>query len=68
MSKREETYFKQWMRQVDEYVFDKLDLHLDDLPDEMYRIEFDEGCSPLDMGKHVVSEYMKMYNELIGKK
>ena len=42
--------FKKWKQKIDTIVYQKINIHLDDLPDEPYRAMFDNGaadtCTP----------------------
>lgn len=37
-----DSHFYIWKQRIDNFIFDELYLHLDDLPDEPYRIWFEE--------------------------
>jgi len=58
------SYFE-WMNTVETIVFNHTGLYLDDLPDETYRINFDDGMSCVDMAKIVIDPYNDMLNDLI---
>ena len=53
--------FEEWMYKVEEIIYKKLEFKLDDLPDEQYRINYDEGITPQDMGKIIISNYNNMF-------
>jgi hypothetical protein len=53
-SKNTPTKYVKWVNKVDKIVFKYLNLHLDDLPDENYRINFDEGMEPECMAKIII--------------
>ena len=46
--------FLVWMTNVEKIVLSKINLTLDDLEDELYRINFDEGMSSNSMSKIVL--------------
>ena len=58
------SYFE-WINTVETIVFNHTGLYLDDLPDETYRINFDDGMSAQDMAKIVTDPFNDMINELI---
>jgi hypothetical protein len=47
----------EWMSTVSSIVFSQINIDLDDLPDENYRINFDEEMSPEDMASIVLGRY-----------
>ena len=49
--------FDEWKNLVDQLVFVLIGYHLDDLPDENYRLNYDTGLKFCDMGKIVVSNF-----------
>lgn len=46
--------FVAWMNRVEKHVMDRLGCSIIDLPDENYRISFENGNSPKDMASYVV--------------
>ena len=50
--------FVEWMNNVEKYVYEKLELYLDDLPDEPFRYNFEKNQKWESMATHVVSDYM----------
>lgn len=52
--------FEAWLRELDEIYFDELGLSHKDLPNQTYRIWFDDGLSPED------AYYQMMVNEYPG--
>jgi len=53
--------FEEWKNLVDQLVFVLIGYHLDDLPDENYRLNYDTGLKFCDMGKIVVSNFDAQY-------
>lgn len=53
--------YKSWVNEVDSKVFKKLKLHLEDLPDELYRDNYDEGISTDEMAKFVIENNMIVF-------
>lgn len=49
--------FEQWRNLVDSIVFIVINLHLDDLPDEDFRINYDNGLHVCDMAKLVIINF-----------
>ena len=49
--------FLNWMTEIENYVYSQINLNLDDLPDELYRINFDKGTTPKEMAKIVVDNF-----------
>ena len=58
------TKYVKWVNKVDKIVFKYLNLHLDDLPDENYRINFDEGMEPESMAKIIIGPIFGPVDEL----
>tara|TARA_B110000259_G_scaffold187621_1_gene242531 strand:- start:1789 stop:2082 length:294 start_codon:yes stop_codon:yes gene_type:complete len=55
--------FTIWKQRIDNYVFDKINRHLEDLPDLSYRQWFDEGyLKPSQVAYIVLGEYYQIYN------
>ena len=55
--------FNKWMDLVNKYIYSKLKINLTDLPDNTFRIDFDNKLSPKDMAKKVVkdTEWEELY-------
>jgi len=51
------TLFMDWMNKVYEIVYNKLEISLDDLPDENYRISFENNMTPPNMANIVIHRY-----------
>ena len=51
--------FLNWMTQIENIVYFKLGLSLDDLPDEMYRIQFDNETTAEYMANTVIDNHNK---------
>lgn len=60
------SYFE-WLNTVETVVFNRIGLYLDDLPDETYRINFDDGMSVQEMAKIVTDPYDNMINDSVGR-
>ena len=56
----DEIKFLNWMTKVEKIVYIKINLTLDDLEDELYRINFDAGTNAKDMAKSVLNRFAKM--------
>ena len=50
--------FEEWKRIVGDIVFVSIGYHLDDLPDEDYRINYDNNLHYCDMAKIVVNNFL----------
>ena len=62
-SEEESTYIKnilynEWMNSVAAIVYIKIKLDLQDLPDEDYRLNFDDGVSSTTMAKIIIENYI----------
>ena len=58
-----DNHFRIWKQRIDNYVFDKIGLHLDDLPDQCYRQWFDDGyLRPREVASIVLGEFYQVYN------
>ena len=53
--------FLNWMTEVENYVYTQINLSLDDLPDELYRINFDQGTTPKEMAEVVLDNFNHTY-------
>ena len=55
--------FNKWMDLVNKYIYSKLKINLTDLPDNTFRIDFNNNLSPKDMAKKVVkdTEWEELY-------
>ena len=53
--------FYEWKKLVDSIVFILTGYYLDDLPDEDFRINFDNGLHPCDMAKIVEANFMQSF-------
>ena len=45
-----------WVKQIDTYIFNLIDIHLNDLPDNTFRLDFEEGTSVIKMADKVVKD------------
>jgi hypothetical protein len=58
----QDTLYTEWMSQVEYIVYESLEMYLDDLPDENYRINFDEGMCPEEMAQIVINSSLPIEN------
>lgn len=49
-----QAFFGMWKRNVFNLVFQACQIHLDDLPDFPYRMNFDESITPHQMSQHIL--------------
>lgn len=58
--------FNKWLKKVDNYIYSILKINLTDLPDNSFRIDFDEGMSYKDMADKTLKDTMweELYLEL----
>ena len=58
--------FNKWMDLVNKHIYSKLKIYLTDLPDNTFRIDFDNNLSPKEMAKKVVkdTEWEELYLKL----
>ena len=49
--------FEKWKQCVDDIVFVIIGYHLDDLPDENFRINYDNNLNYCDMAKIILSNF-----------
>ena len=56
MSSINENCFKIWIQNIDIYIFNLIDVHLQDLPDNTFRIDFQSGTSVIDMAEKVLKD------------
>ena len=55
--------FSVWKQRIDNYVYNSIGHHLDDLPDLQYREWFENGfLKPKDVSHIVLGHYYEMYN------
>jgi len=54
---------KEWMDEIEDYVYSKLELYLLDLPDEPYRMDYDDGITASTIAKRIVSDYMSYWKD-----
>lgn len=54
--------FYRWMDQVETKVFNKIQYYLMDLPDENYRINYENGMTTDEMSSIVLKNYDDMIN------
>tara|TARA_B100000902_G_C27303213_1_gene913996 strand:+ start:1194 stop:1376 length:183 start_codon:yes stop_codon:yes gene_type:complete len=51
--------FKNWLKKVDDLVFNKLDLHLKDLPDEDFWVNYDNKMTCVEMADKIIKDQYK---------
>jgi hypothetical protein len=63
MSSKIEQDFYDWKQKVDNYIYDLIQVHLYDLPDNTFRLDFDAGYSYQQMADKVVkdTEWTELY-------
>jgi len=47
--------FREWMREVDAYLEQRLGMSSDDLPDWLYRDDYDDGLSPEEAAENAIA-------------
>ena len=47
--------FETWLKKVDEFVYNKLDLHLKDLPDEEFLVHWDNQVTYEVMSNKIIT-------------
>lgn len=62
---KDDEAFSKWMDLVEKQVFKKLQLMLRDLPDENYRISFEDKISAHEMATIVINDYNNYENFLL---
>ena len=60
------SYFE-WLHTVETLVFNKIGLYLEDLPDETFRINFDDGMSTLEMAKIIIDPYDNLISDSVNR-
>jgi hypothetical protein len=63
----EDMLYNDWVNKVERIVYASLQMYLDDLPDENYRVNFDDGMSPEDMAKIIITPFNNLITETVGK-
>ena len=63
----EDMLYNEWVDKVAKIVYASLQMYLEDLPDEKFRINFDDGMSPEDMAKIIIEPYDDLIRETVGK-
>mgnify|MGYP001198057407 CR=1 FL=1 len=56
MSSINENCFKIWVQNIDIYIYSLIDIHLDDLPDNTFRLDFNAGTSVVEMAEKVLKD------------
>ena len=56
MSSINENCFKIWVQNIDIYIYSLIDIHLDDLPDNTFRLDFNAGTSVIEMAEKVLKD------------
>jgi hypothetical protein len=64
------TNYNLWIKQIDDYIYNLIDIHLDDLPDNTFKLDFDDGVSIIEMANKVVkdTEWEDYYYTMKNKK
>ena len=60
----EESGFKKWMDEIERIVYSRLDLYLLDLPDEPYRVDFEDSVEAKDVAARIIRDYMNRIADL----
>ena len=63
----EDMLYNEWVDKVAKIVYASLQMYLEDLPDEKFRINYDDGMSPEDMAKIIIEPYDDLIRETVGK-
>ena len=66
MNSTNDIKFNNWLKHVDNYIFSILKIHLTDLPDNTFRMDFEEGLSFKKMADKTLkdTEWEELYQEL----
>ena len=64
MNNIKDNKFNKWLDLVNKHIYSKLKITLEDLPDNTFRIDFDDGLSPKEMAAKVVKDTLweSLYN------
>ena len=62
----EDSLYIEWMIKVEKIVYESVQMYLDDLPDENYRINFDDGMCHEDMAR-IVLRYIEPIDDMINE-
>lgn len=64
-----EQNFKSWLNLVNKHIYSKLQIHLEDLPDNSFRLDFEQGLTPHEMALKTVkdTEWEEYYVSLLKK-
>jgi hypothetical protein len=56
--------FNKWLELVNRHIYSRIKINLTDLPDNTFRIDFDNGLSPEKMAQKVVkdTEWEELYS------
>ena len=58
-----ENHFQTWKNRINTYVYQKIGWNLDDLPDQPYRLWFDDGyLKPSQVACVVLGDFYQLYN------
>ena len=62
-----EQNFKTWLDLVNKHIYSKLKIELTDLPDNSFRIDFEEGLTPGEMALKTIkdTEWEEYYMSLL---
>ena len=56
MSSTKDIEFNNWLKQVDNYIFSILKIHLTDLPDNTFRMDFEKGMNYKEMADKTLKD------------
>lgn len=57
--KKSKISFIAWKKRVDDIVYKELELHLDDLPDEDFRMAYDNNINAIKFAKFIIKINME---------
>jgi hypothetical protein len=61
-SRIEEIAFYRWLGDINDIIIEKLKYNIDDLPDQLYRDNFDKKMPPRDMANIIIKEFNIEWN------
>ena len=59
------TQYNEWVDKVAKIVYASIAIDLDDLPDENYRINFDDGMTPEEMAKIITDPINSLIDDTV---
>jgi len=63
----DEDSYTEWIIKVEKIVYASIQMYLDDLPDENYRINFDDGMIPEEMAKIIIGPIDKLIGDSVSR-